>query len=97
MDNATQAHYINARRKEEEGWRKEARKKAEEDARKKAKEGQSSKGLFSFELVLVYELICACFGSELCAWTWWYNYIYVLLYVNYNWIVYVFILDLNYN
>jgi hypothetical protein len=60
MDNATQAHYINARRKE-------ARKKAEEDARKKAKEGQSSKGLFSFELVLVYELICACFGSELCA------------------------------
>jgi hypothetical protein len=23
--------------------------------------------LASFELVLVYDLICACFGSELCA------------------------------
>jgi hypothetical protein len=43
-DNATLAHYINARRKKEEDRRKEeARKKAEEEARKKVEEGQSSK------------------------------------------------------
>jgi hypothetical protein len=43
-NNATLAHYTNARRKKEVDRRKEeARKKAEEDARKKAEEGQSSK------------------------------------------------------
>jgi hypothetical protein len=47
MDNATLTHYINARRKKEENWRKEdTRKKAEENARNKAEEGQSSEGLF---------------------------------------------------
>jgi hypothetical protein len=49
-DNATLAHYINARRKEEDRRNEEARKKAEELARRKAMvvvptsdEGQSSK------------------------------------------------------
>jgi hypothetical protein len=50
-DNATLAHYINARRKKEEDRRKEkARKKADEEAQRKAMvmaltfdEGQSSK------------------------------------------------------
>jgi hypothetical protein len=39
MDNAALAHYINAKRKEEEDWRKE-------EAHRKAEEGQSSKCLF---------------------------------------------------
>jgi septal ring factor EnvC (AmiA/AmiB activator) len=38
MDNATLAHYINAKRKEEDQRKEEDRKKAEED--------QSSKGTF---------------------------------------------------
>jgi hypothetical protein len=44
-DNATLAHYINARRKEEDQMKEEDRKKAEEDAHKKAEEGQSSKDI----------------------------------------------------
>jgi hypothetical protein len=39
MNNATLAHYINAKRKKEEDQRKE-------EAHKKVEEGQSSKGLF---------------------------------------------------
>jgi septal ring factor EnvC (AmiA/AmiB activator) len=39
MDNATLAHYINAKRKKEEDQRKE-------EDRKKAEEDQSSKGTF---------------------------------------------------
>jgi hypothetical protein len=42
-DNAALAHYINAKRKEEDRRKEEARKKTKEEARKKAGEGQSSK------------------------------------------------------
>jgi hypothetical protein len=41
-DNATLAHYINARRKEDRR-KEETHKKAEEDARKMAEEDQSTK------------------------------------------------------